>query len=95
MPGLMLRDGLYDRFGTPDVVLGQHVGAAARRDACSTGPGPMMAGTMSLDVTIHGRGGHGSRPETTIDPVVVGSYIVTRLQTIVAREIDPHASRPW
>jgi hippurate hydrolase len=44
---------------------------------------------MSLDVRIHGRGGHGSRPESTVDPVVVGAFVVARLQTIVAREIDP------
>jgi hippurate hydrolase len=52
-------------------------------------PGPMMAATQSVDVTIFGRGGHGSRPETTVDPVVVGAYVVTRLQTIVSREIEP------
>jgi metal-dependent amidase/aminoacylase/carboxypeptidase family protein len=85
---LMLRDGLYDRFGTPDVVLGQHVGPFPAGMVFHR-PGPMMAGTQSIDVTIFGRGGHGSRPETTVDPVVVGAYIVTRLQTIVSREIEP------
>jgi amidohydrolase len=84
----MLEDGLYDRFGTPDVVLGQHVGPFPAGTVLHR-PGPMMAATVSLDVTIFGRGGHGSRPETTIDPVVVGAFVVTRLQTIVAREIDP------
>ena len=85
---LMLRDGLYERFGTPDVVLGQHV-APLPAGMVFHRPGPVMAATMSLDVMIFGRGGHGSRPESTIDPVVVGSYVVTRLQTIVSREIDP------
>jgi hippurate hydrolase len=85
---LMLRDGLYERFGTPDVVLGQHV-APLPAGMVFHRPGPVMAATLSLDVTIFGRGGHGSRPETTVDPVVVGSYVVTRLQTIVSREIDP------
>jgi hippurate hydrolase len=85
---LMLRDGLYDRFGTPDVVLGQHV-APFPAGMVLHRPGPVMAATLSLDVTIFGRGGHGSRPETTIDPVVVGAYVVTRLQTIVSREVDP------
>jgi len=84
---LMLRDGLYDRFGTPDVVLGQHVGPFPAGMVFHR-PGPMMAATQSMDVTIFGRGGHGSRPETTVDPVVVGAYIVTRLQTIVSREIE-------
>jgi amidohydrolase len=84
----MLRDGLYERFGTPDVVLGQHV-APFPAGMVFHRPGSMMAATMSLEVVITGRGGHGSRPETTVDPVVVGAYIVTRLQTIVAREIEP------
>ncbi|MET0145205.1 MAG: amidohydrolase [Ilumatobacteraceae bacterium] len=84
----MLRDGLYERFGTPSVVLGQHV-APLPAGLILHRPGPVMAATLSLDVTIHGRGGHGSRPETTIDPVVVGAFIVTRLQTIVSREIEP------
>ena len=84
----MLEDGLYDRFGIPGVVLGQHV-APFPAGMVFHRPGSMMAATLSLDVTITGRGGHGSRPETTIDPVVVGAYIVTRLQTIVSREIEP------
>lgn len=84
----MLQDGLYDRFGTPDIVLGQHVipspaGLVLHR------PGPMMAATLSIAIRVVGRGGHGSRPENTIDPIVVGAFIVARLQTIVAREIDP------
>ena len=85
---LMLRDDLYARFGTPDVVLGQHVGPLPTGCVYHR-PGAIMASTMSLDVTIHGRGGHGSKPENAIDPVVIGAYIITRLQTIVAREIDP------
>jgi hippurate hydrolase len=84
----MLQDGLYDRFGTPDVVLGQHVGPFPAGLVLHR-IGPMMAATVSLDIVIFGRGGHGSRPEATIDPVVVGAFIVTRLQTIVAREIEP------
>jgi amidohydrolase len=84
----MLRDGLYARFGRPDVVLGQHVGPLPTGCVYHR-PGPIMASTMSLDVRIHGRGGHGSRPENTVDPVVIGAFVVARLQTIVAREIDP------
>jgi hippurate hydrolase len=84
----MLTDGLYDRFGTPGVVLGQHVGALPAGMVFHR-PGPMMAATLSLDVTITGRGGHGSRPESTVDPIVVGAFMVSRLQTIVSREIEP------
>ena len=70
------------------MVLGQHVGPFPAGMVFHR-PGPVMAATLSLDVTIFGRGGHGSRPETTVDPVVLGAYIVTRLQTIVSREIEP------
>ncbi len=84
----MLDDGLYERVPVPDVVLGQHVGPAP---AGSVGahPGPAFASADSVDITIFGRGGHGSRPETTIDPVVLAAAIVLRLQTIVSREIAP------
>lgn len=84
----MLQDGLYDRFGKPDVVLGQHVGPMPAGLMLHR-EGPMMAATLSLDVRIVGRGGHGSRPESTVDPIVLASFIVARLQTIVAREIAP------
>jgi len=48
-----------------------------------------MTNVDYLDITVHGRGGHGARPETTIDPVVIASRIVVTLQTIVARENSP------
>lgn len=84
----MLDDGLYERVPTPDVVLGQHVGPAP---AWMVGahPGAAFASADSIDITVRGRGGHGSRPETTIDPIVIASAIVGRLQTIVSREIAP------
>jgi len=84
----MVADGLYDRFPRPDVLLGQHVtpgpvGRYAHR------AGLIMSATTDVDIIVHGRGGHGSRPETTVDPVVTAAYIVTRLQTVVSREIAP------
>jgi hippurate hydrolase len=85
----MLDDGLYERFGTPSIVLGQHV-APFPAGCVRHRAGRMLAATLSLDITIFGKGGHGSRPEATIDPVVVGAFVVTRLQTIVSREITPH-----
>ena len=84
----MLDDGLYERVPVPDVVLGQHVGPAPA-GALGAHAGPAFAGASSLDVTVLGRGGHGSRPETTIDPIVLAAAIVMRLQTIVAREVSP------
>ncbi|PWD51322.1 amidohydrolase [Serinibacter arcticus] len=84
----MIDDGLYEKVPVPDVVLGQHVGPAPA-GAVGVHPGSAFAGANSLDVTLVGRGGHGSRPETTIDPVVLAAAVVLRLQTIVAREVAP------
>ncbi|RZQ63096.1 amidohydrolase [Amycolatopsis suaedae] len=82
----MVRDGLFDIAGRPDVVLGQHI-APGPAGWVLTRPGVLMAATDSLRITLHGRGGHGSRPETTVDPVVLAASVVLRLQTIVSREL--------
>jgi amidohydrolase len=82
----MIDDGLFARFGTPDVVLGQHVtplsaGMIGHRS------GPFMAASDAFRVTLHGRGGHGSRPEATVDPILLAASTVLRLHTIVSREV--------
>jgi hippurate hydrolase len=82
----MVDDGLYDRFGRPDVVLGQHV-APLPVGMLGLREGPAFAGHDGLSVTLYGRGGHGSRPESTVDPVVLAAATVLRLQTVVSREI--------
>ncbi|GAQ57991.1 amidohydrolase [Streptomyces acidiscabies] len=82
----MVADGLHQRFPRPDAVLGQHAAPGPVGFYPHT-PGLTMSASDDIDVVVHGVGGHGSRPESTVDPVVIGSYIVTRLQTVVAREI--------
>ncbi|GAB3611206.1 amidohydrolase [Humibacter ginsengiterrae] len=82
----MIGDGLYDRVPKPDIVLGQHV-APAPAGMVGAHAGPAFAATDGLFVTLHGEGGHGSRPEATVDPVVMAAATVMRLQTIVSREI--------
>lgn len=84
----MLDDGLLDRFPRPHVVLGQHVspGAAGRIAHC---PGTVLAASDSLAIRLHGRGGHGSQPEHTVDPVVMAASLVMRLQTVVSRTVGP------
>ncbi|MEJ8281964.1 amidohydrolase [Pseudonocardia spirodelae] len=82
----MLDDDLYARFGTPDVVLGQHV-APLPAGLLAVTPGPAFAGSDTLRATLHGSGGHGSRPETTVDPVLLAAATVLRLHTIVPREV--------
>lgn len=82
----MIDDGLFDRFGTPDVALGQHV-APAPAGTVYTRPGVTMAGSDAMRIVLHGRGGHGAAPERTVDPVVMAASTVMRLQTVVSREV--------
>ena len=83
----MVDDGLTQRFPKPDVVLGQHVmPLPAGRIAIRSGP--LLSRSDSLEITMFGRGGHGSAPETTVDPVVMAAATVMRLQTVVSREIS-------
>ncbi|WP_174564542.1 amidohydrolase [Nocardia inohanensis] len=82
----MVDDGLFERFGKPEVVLAQHVLPIAV-GTVATRAGAILAANDSLLITLHGRGGHGSRPETTVDPIVLAAATVLRLQTIVSREI--------
>ncbi|MFC3896417.1 amidohydrolase [Lentzea rhizosphaerae] len=84
----MVEDGLFDRFGKPEVVLAQHV-SPLPAGMIAHGSGPLMAASDSVRVTLFGRGGHGSAPETAVDPVLMAAHTVVRLQGIVAREIAP------
>ncbi len=84
----MIADGVLERFPKPDIVLGQHL-TPLPAGTIGVRPGTQMAASDGLTVTLHGRGGHGSRPHATIDPIVMAASTVLRLQTIVSREIDP------
>ncbi|MFD6175996.1 MULTISPECIES: amidohydrolase [unclassified Isoptericola] len=83
----MVDDGLFEKAGTPDVVLGQHV-APLPVGLIGCHPGPALAATDALRVRLFGRGAHASRPETAIDPVVMAASTVMRLQTVVSREVS-------
>lgn len=82
----MIDDGLYDKIGTPDVVLAQHT-VPAPVGFLGAHTGIAWAATDALRVILHGRGAHGSRPQDSVDPVVMAAATVMRLQTIVSREI--------
>ncbi|MEU4668589.1 amidohydrolase [Amycolatopsis sp. NPDC023774] len=82
----MIADGLFDLAGRPDVVFGQHL-APGPAGWVLTRPGVLMAASDTLRITLHGRGGHGSRPETTVDPAVMAASVVLKLQTVVSREV--------
>ncbi|WP_407552283.1 amidohydrolase [Streptomyces sp. Pv4-95] len=86
----MLDDGLYSKqlVPVPDVVLAQHV-APFGAGLIAYCPGACMAAADSLEITFHGSGGHGSRPETTVDPIVMAASFVQRVQSVVAREVAP------
>ncbi len=84
----MVADGVFRRFGRPVAILGQHA-TPAPAGLLLHRAGPLYAANANLEVRLHGTGGHGARPEGTVDPVAMGAYVVTRLQGIVAREVDP------
>jgi amidohydrolase len=84
----MIDDGLYERVPVPDIVLGQHV-MPLPAGVLGVHGGPAMAGADALRVVLHGQGGHGSRPETTVDPILMAAAIVLRLQGVVSRELAP------
>ncbi|WP_019928646.1 amidohydrolase [Nocardia sp. BMG111209] len=84
----MVGDGLFERFPRPDIVLGQHVGPLPA-GMIGHASGSIMAASDTVNVVLHGRGGHGSRPEAGVDPVLMAANVVTRLQGIVAREVAP------
>lgn len=83
----MVDDGMVKRFPKPVVTLGQHV-LPFPAGQVRLASGPVLSQSDSLKVTLYGRGGHGSGPESTIDPVVMAAATVMRLQTIVSREVS-------
>ncbi|WP_077034628.1 amidohydrolase [Pelomonas sp. KK5] len=87
----MIRDGLFERFpceqvfalhNWPDLPLGQ----------AQTRPGPIMAAADRFDISVRGRGGHAAQPQHTPDAILAAAQLVTQLNTIVARRIDPGES---
>ncbi|KAH1896739.1 hypothetical protein KXV57_001108 [Aspergillus fumigatus] len=84
----MIEDGLYDKVPQPDVVLAQHL-VRMKAGTVSVRAGRLLTAADAIDVRVYGRGGHGSAPQSCIDPIVIGAAIVTRLQSIVSREVTP------
>jgi amidohydrolase len=86
----MLADGLLTRFPRPDFGFAAHVGPFPA-GLVAMKSGPSMASTDAYTITFHGRGGHGSAPAATIDPIPIAARFVTDVQTVVSREKDPAA----
>jgi hippurate hydrolase len=85
----MLADGLYTRFPKPDYALAFHDSAGQVAGEVGLTRGFALANVDSVDIKVHGVGGHGAYPQTTKDPIVLAARIVGSLQTLVSREIDP------
>jgi amidohydrolase len=84
----MIKDGLMDRFAI-DQVYGMHNGPGIPVGSFAIRPGPIMAATDAIDIKIEGLGGHAARPHKCIDSVLVGAQLITALQSIVSRTVDP------
>ena len=85
----MIEDGLFKRFPRPDYNLGLHVTSNLPAGQAGYKPEFAMANVDSVDIIVHGTGGHGAAPHLTHDPIVLSAYIVTALQTLVARNLNP------
>ncbi|HZZ81051.1 MAG TPA: amidohydrolase [Gemmataceae bacterium] len=85
----MLADGLFKRFPRPDYCLGLHCDTRIPHGTVGYTEGLSLVNVDSVDILVKGKGGHGSAPHTTIDPVVIAARIVLDLQTIVSRENNP------
>jgi amidohydrolase len=85
----MIRDGIFTRFPRPDALLALHVGNELPAGTVGVASGIYDSNADSLRITIFGKGGHGSAPHTTVDPIVIAARTILALQTIVAREVKP------
>jgi amidohydrolase len=85
----MLADGLYTRFGKPDMALALHDHDTSPAGTAGAIPGYFAAAADSVDLTFHGTGGHGAYPQDAVDPIVIAARFVVAVQTIVSREVSP------
>jgi len=85
----MIADGLLTRFPRPDFALAVHDDARLPAGVIGYHAGPILTNADAVSIRIFGRGGHGARPEATVDPIVIAARTVLALQTIVSREISP------
>jgi len=88
---LMMDDRLFARMPKPDFAIALHVDADLPAGKVGYVSGWAAANVDSVDIIVHGRGGHGARPHQSNDPIVTAAHIVTALQTIVSRRVDPQA----
>jgi hippurate hydrolase len=85
----MISDGLFSRFPRPDVAVALHVGNEQPAGKVGVASGTFDSNADSVRITLYGKGGHGSAPHTTVDPIVMAARTILALQTIAAREVKP------
>ena len=85
----MMQDNIWERFGKPDYALALHVSADMPTGKIDASMGSPFSGADTVDIIIHGIGGHGASPHSTVDPVLLGSQIVLALQSVVSRNMPP------
>lgn len=87
--GMMIEDGLFERFPLPDYNLSFHTFSGIPTGHITYVPGYAMANVDSVDISVHGRGGHGAYPHATKDPVYLSAQIIVAMQSLVSRELSP------
>ncbi|HKS74712.1 MAG TPA: amidohydrolase [Terriglobales bacterium] len=85
----MLKDGLFTRFPRPDFALSLHDTASLPAGMLGYTPGYALSNSDSVDVTIYGKGAHGSAPQDGVDPIVIAARTILAWQTIISREKSP------
>ncbi|MDB5375498.1 MAG: peptidase [Belnapia sp.] len=85
---VMVEEGLFERFPC-DQVYGIHNDPSLPLGECSAVPGPVLAASDRVAITIRGIGGHAAKPHIAIDPVMIGAHVLVALQALVARRVDP------
>ena len=85
----MIDDGLFTRFPKPDVAVALHTSNELPAGKVGVASGYRYANADSVRITIFGKGGHGSAPHTTVDPIVIAARTILALQTITSREVKP------
>ena len=84
----MCEDGLMDRFGIQEVY-GMHNWPGVPLGAFAIRTGAFFAATDQFEITVAGKGGHAAKPHETVDSIVVAAHMITALQTIASRNVDP------
>jgi amidohydrolase len=91
LPGgasVMIKEGVFEHK-MPVAIFGQHVYPELPAGTIGLKPGPYMASTDEIYVTVKGRGGHGAKPDRNIDPVLITAHLITALQQVVSRWANP------